>query len=259
MKIRRTFILLFSVLIGLNLMAQAILNAPYSFDDFTKQNPINTVEELNVSNSTIGFSYALNERDNLKFPNEIKPKINADYVSKDILADSINSSLNSSLYSSKSKSTTDLEKGPNNDLPQSVSALNHTGLNTNAISNSEGEKMKVERGNSFLDMSNIIYSEAIDVTRVEPGELEDNSSNWDYYIIVGVFKNKTNLRNYQKYLFETFSEPTQMMVNHQNYYYLWTKKITTNSDASTEIERISNSRFKNCLVGNPWLWREPRK
>ncbi len=105
----------------------------------------------------------------------------------------------------------------------------------------------------------IIYSEATEVTRVEPEDVEDHSSNWDYYIIVGVFSNKANVRHYQKYLFETFNEKTQMMVNNQNYYYLFTKKISTNADATVEMQRISTSNIKNYLVGNPWLWRQPKQ
>ncbi len=97
------------------------------------------------------------------------------------------------------------------------------------------------------------------VHRIEVEEIEDNSKEWNYYVIVGVFRYYNNLKNYQKYLLKTYDESTQVLVTDQSYYYVWTRQVTTKTDASAEVTRLSAARLKDYIVGNPWLWREPKK
>lgn len=96
------------------------------------------------------------------------------------------------------------------------------------------------------------------VHRIDVEEIEDNSQVWDYYVIIGVFRYYNNLKNYQKYLLKTYEEPTQVLVTPQNYYYAWTKKITSKEEAKSELKRLNEKRLKDYIVGNPWMWRESK-
>ncbi|MFM9945032.1 MAG: PorP/SprF family type IX secretion system membrane protein [Bacteroidia bacterium] len=107
--------------------------------------------------------------------------------------------------------------------------------------------------------SPLVNTDPAEVHRIEIEEIEDNSNEWDYYVIVGVFRYYNNLKNYQKYLLKTYDESTQVLVTEQNYYYVWTKQITTKADAKSEVERLTQARLKDYIVGNPWMWREPKK
>lgn len=107
--------------------------------------------------------------------------------------------------------------------------------------------------------SPLVNTDPAAVHRIEIDEIEDNSTEWDYYVIVGVFRYYNNLKNYQKYLLKTYDESTQVLVTEQNYYYVWTKQITTKNDAKSEVDRLSQARLKDYIVGNPWMWREPKK
>ena len=95
--------------------------------------------------------------------------------------------------------------------------------------------------------------------RIEIDQLEDNSTEWDYFVIVGVFRYYNNLKNYQKYLLKTYDESTQVLVTEQNYYYVWSKQVVTRAEAQEEVTRLTEKRLKDYIVGNPWLWREPKK
>jgi hypothetical protein len=97
------------------------------------------------------------------------------------------------------------------------------------------------------------------VHRIEIEEINDNSTEWDYYVIVGVFRYYNNLKNYQKYLLKTYDESTQVLVTDQSYYYVYTRQITTQADATTEVARLKTARLNDYIVGNPWLWREAKK
>lgn len=107
--------------------------------------------------------------------------------------------------------------------------------------------------------SPLVNTDPAAVHRIEIEEIEENSTEWDYFVIVGVFRYYNNLKNYQKYLLKTYDESTQVLVTDQNYYYVWTKQITTKADAKNEVERLSQARSKDYIVGNPWMWREPKK
>ena len=104
-----------------------------------------------------------------------------------------------------------------------------------------------------------VNSDPATVHRIDIAEIEDNSNQWDYYVIVGVFRYYNNLKNYQKYLLKTYDESTQVLVTDQSYYYVWTRQITTKADAQAEVSRLTTARLKDYIVGNPWLWREPKK
>jgi len=97
------------------------------------------------------------------------------------------------------------------------------------------------------------------VHRIEIEEIDDNSKEWDYYVIVGVFRYYNNLKNYQKYLLKTYDESTQVLVTDQSYYYVYTRQINTKLDATSEVSRLKDARLKDYIVGNPWLWREQKK
>ena len=97
------------------------------------------------------------------------------------------------------------------------------------------------------------------VHRISIDEVVDNSTEWDYYVIVGVFRYFNNLKNYQKYLMTTYGETTQVLVTDQDYYYVFTKRVVTKAEAKAETDRLNQKRLKDYIVGNPWLWRESKK
>ena len=107
--------------------------------------------------------------------------------------------------------------------------------------------------------SPLVNADPAAIHRIEFEDIDDNSTEWDYYVIIGVFRYYNNLKNYQKYLLKTYDESTQVLVTEQNYFYAWTKQITTKADAKTEVERLLQARLKDYIVGNPWLWREPKR
>ena len=107
--------------------------------------------------------------------------------------------------------------------------------------------------------SPLVTNDPATTHRIDIEEMDDNSNEWDYYVIVGVFRIQSNLKNYQKYLLKTYDEPTQVLVTEQNYYYVWTKLVLTKAEAKSEMERLSEARLKDYIVGNPWLWREPKR
>ncbi len=104
-----------------------------------------------------------------------------------------------------------------------------------------------------------VNADPASIHRIEIDQIEDNSSEWDYYVIIGVFRYYNNLKNYQKYLLKTYDEPTQVLVTQQNYYYAWTRQITTKAEAEREVNRLSQAKLKDYIVGNPWMWREPKQ
>lgn len=106
--------------------------------------------------------------------------------------------------------------------------------------------------------SPLVNNDPSAIHRIDVNEIEDNSQIWDYYVIIGVFRYYNNLKNYQKYLLKTYDETTQVLVTPQNYYYTWTKKITTKEEAKAEISRLKEKRLKDYIVGNPWMWRESK-
>lgn len=99
----------------------------------------------------------------------------------------------------------------------------------------------------------------ITANKLEIKDMEDNSTEWEYYMIVGVFKNQSNLKGYQEKLKNRFNEPTKVLVTPSGYYYVWTKKVTTREDAQKESDRLTTKNVEDFIVGNPWLWREPQK
>ncbi|MCB9251891.1 MAG: PorP/SprF family type IX secretion system membrane protein [Flavobacteriales bacterium] len=94
--------------------------------------------------------------------------------------------------------------------------------------------------------------------RVSVDEIEDHSATWDYYVVIGVFRYYNNLKNYQKYLLKNYSLVTRVLLTDQNYYYVWTKKVVTGSEAAEEIGLINSSKIKDYITGNPWIWKSPK-
>ncbi|NUM31833.1 MAG: PorP/SprF family type IX secretion system membrane protein [Bacteroidetes bacterium] len=106
--------------------------------------------------------------------------------------------------------------------------------------------------------SPLVSQDPSSIHRINVDEIEDSSQIWDYYVIIGAFRYYNNLKNYQKYLLKTYDEPTQVLVTPQNYYYVWTKKIFTKDEAKAEMNRLTEKRLKDYIVGNPWMWRESK-
>lgn len=95
--------------------------------------------------------------------------------------------------------------------------------------------------------------------RVEVEDMRDNDPDWDYHVVVGVFRNYDNVRNYQKHLFKVYGEKTKLLVTPENFYYVWTEVVATRDQAAKEIERLNAKNLEDYIVGNPWLWKEPKK
>ncbi len=95
--------------------------------------------------------------------------------------------------------------------------------------------------------------------KLEIKDMEDNSDAWDYYMVVGVFKNKSNLKGYQAKLQTKYGERTQVLLTKAGYNYVYTKVVLTQEEAHQEADRLINNKLEDFIVGNPWLWKEPKK
>jgi type IX secretion system PorP/SprF family membrane protein len=97
------------------------------------------------------------------------------------------------------------------------------------------------------------------VHRINLDDVVDNSPDYNYYVIIGVFRYYNNLKNYQKYLLKNYNESTQVLTTSQSYYFVWTKQVSTQAEALKEFERIKTKKLKDYIVGNPWLWQEEKR
>jgi type IX secretion system PorP/SprF family membrane protein len=95
--------------------------------------------------------------------------------------------------------------------------------------------------------------------KIEVEEIEDNSDEWEYYIIIGVFKNFNNVKSYQKHLLVNYDEETRVLTTPEGYYYIWSKQIRTQEEAREEKARLTSKNVEDYIVGNPWLWRQEKK
>ncbi len=97
------------------------------------------------------------------------------------------------------------------------------------------------------------------VNKLEIKDMVDHSTEWEYYMVVGVFKNKGNVKGYQAKLQTKYGEVTKVLVTKAGYNYVYTKIVSTQEDAHKEVDRLTNKKVEDFIVGNPWLWKEPKK
>lgn len=95
--------------------------------------------------------------------------------------------------------------------------------------------------------------------RIDLEEMIDNSTEWDYFVVIGVFKYADNVKRYQKHLINQYNEPTKILLTDAGYHYVWTKQVFTKKEARQEVDRLINKQLEDYIVGNPWLWKEPKK
>ena len=95
--------------------------------------------------------------------------------------------------------------------------------------------------------------------KIDVEEIEDNSEEWEYYIIIGVFKNFNNVKSYQKHLLVNYGEETRVLTTPEGYYYIWSKQIQTQDEARAEKARLTSKNVEDYIVGNPWLWRQEKR
>lgn len=105
----------------------------------------------------------------------------------------------------------------------------------------------------------IIHVNPITKNKLEIKDMENNSMEWDYYMVVGVFKNKDNVKGYQAKLQTKYNEKTYVLYTDAGYHYVYTKTVNTKTEAYAEAERLSKKKLEDFIVGNPWLWKEPKK
>ncbi|MFT5723370.1 MAG: type IX secretion system PorP/SprF family membrane protein [Bacteroidia bacterium] len=96
------------------------------------------------------------------------------------------------------------------------------------------------------------------VNKLEIKDMDDNSTEWDYYMVIGVFKNQSNVKGYRAKLQTKYGERTQVLLTKAGYNYVYTKVVTTKEEAHTEVDRLTNKKVEDFIVGNPWLWKEPK-
>ncbi|MFT7590704.1 MAG: hypothetical protein ACI9UJ_000615, partial [bacterium] len=99
----------------------------------------------------------------------------------------------------------------------------------------------------------------VTANKLEIKDMEDNSTEWEYYMIVGVFKNKSNVLGYQAKLQTKYGERTKVLVTKAGYNYVYTKLVSTQQEAYKESDRLTSKQVEDFIVGNPWLWQEPKK
>jgi type IX secretion system PorP/SprF family membrane protein len=99
----------------------------------------------------------------------------------------------------------------------------------------------------------------ITVNKLDIKDMVDNSLEWEYYMIIGVFKVQNNVKGYQAKLKSKYGEHTKVLVTSAGYYYVWTKKVLTREEAKKEVKRLTSKNVEDYIVGNPWLWKEPKK
>ncbi|MBO6518035.1 MAG: PorP/SprF family type IX secretion system membrane protein [Bacteroidia bacterium] len=95
--------------------------------------------------------------------------------------------------------------------------------------------------------------------KLEIKDMEDNSTEWEYYMVVGVFKNQSNVKGYQAKLQTKYGERTRVLLTDAGYHYVYTKTVETREEAYKEAKRLTNKKLEDFIVGNPWLWKEPKK
>jgi type IX secretion system PorP/SprF family membrane protein len=110
---------------------------------------------------------------------------------------------------------------------------------------------------SVVDANGRAYN-PITVNRLEIKDMEDGSDEWDYYMVVGVFKIKSNVRGYQAQLQTKYGIKTNVLVTKAGYNYVYTKIVTTKDEAYAEVERLVGKNIEDFIVGNPWLWKEAK-
>lgn len=116
------------------------------------------------------------------------------------------------------------------------------------------ENVKVDEFGREIKIHNPITENKLEIK-----DMEDNSTEWDYYMVVGVFKNKSNVKGYQAKLQTKYGERTQVLLTDAGYNYVYTKIVTTKDEAYAEVERLVNKKLEDYIVGNPWLWKEPKR
>jgi len=99
----------------------------------------------------------------------------------------------------------------------------------------------------------------ITANKLEIKDMVDNSQDWEYYMVIGVFKNQSNVKGYQQKLKTKYGEHTKVLVTSSGYYYVWTKQLLTREEAHIELKRLTSKKVEDYIVGNPWLWQEPKK
>ncbi len=110
---------------------------------------------------------------------------------------------------------------------------------------------------SVVDANGRAYN-PITVNRLEIKDMEDGSDEWDYYMVVGVFKIKSNVKGYQAQLQTKYGIRTNVLVTKAGYNYVYTKIVTTKDEAYAEVERLVGKNIEDFIVGNPWLWKEAK-
>ena len=99
----------------------------------------------------------------------------------------------------------------------------------------------------------------ITANKLEIKDMEDNSAKWEYYMVVGVFKNQSNVKGYRAKLETKYGEKTKVLLTKAGYNYVYTKLVKTKEEAYKESDRLTNKNVEDFIVGNPWLWKEPKK
>ena len=99
----------------------------------------------------------------------------------------------------------------------------------------------------------------ITANKLEIKDMENNSTKWEYYMVVGVFKNQSNVKGYRAKLETKYGEKTKVLLTKAGYNYVYTKLVKTQEEAYKESDRLTNKKVEDFIVGNPWLWKEPKK
>ncbi len=99
----------------------------------------------------------------------------------------------------------------------------------------------------------------MNANRLEIKDMEDNSTEWDYYMVIGVFKNVSNVKGYRAKLQTKYGENTKVLLTDAGYNYVYTKLVTSKEEAYAESKRLMSKNVEDYIVGNPWLWKEPKK
>ncbi|MEZ4842764.1 MAG: PorP/SprF family type IX secretion system membrane protein [Bacteroidia bacterium] len=114
------------------------------------------------------------------------------------------------------------------------------------------------KGTPVDDQGRALINPAM-VNRLDIKDMDDNSTEWDYYMVVGVFQFESNLKGYRAKLETKYGVKTQVLQTEAGYYYVWTKIVVTKEQAYAENDRLLATNLSEYIVGNPWLWKEPKK
>ena len=117
--------------------------------------------------------------------------------------------------------------------------------------NSEIEKLK-----EVIDAFDEEMKATIGQLKVDLQEESTFDNAYNYYLIVGAFKQLPEAKSSQKILRREASLKTEIIQNdNRTWYFLYSHQLKSLQEAREEIRALENSNLKSLIIGNPWVYK----